>query len=118
MRINYQGFLLFSFFYLAILPAQAGNNNDSTSSKNGPIAAREIHTIETYGKHLLHISQEIDKDDLLTINPDVVFIMAGKNDMAQFHKPQAEHRFKSSYQKIISRLKQSGIETVLFNLPP
>ncbi|WP_339901632.1 GDSL-type esterase/lipase family protein [uncultured Cyclobacterium sp.] len=116
MRINYHGFLLFSFFYLALFPAQAENNNDSTSSKNGPIATLEIRTIETKGKHLLHISQEIDQD-LLSINPDVVFIMAGKNDMTQFHTPKAEHSFKSSYQKIISGLKQNGIETVLFNLP-
>ena len=115
MRFNYLDFILFHIFFLATLSVQAKYFNDSTLSKDA--VELDMHTKEINGLKLLHLWQSLDQDSL-AINPDVVFIMAGKNDIHQLHNPQAEHTFSSNYQKIISSFKQKGIETVLFNFPP
>ncbi|AEL27077.1 hypothetical protein Cycma_3354 [Cyclobacterium marinum DSM 745] len=115
MRFNYLDFILFHIFFLATLSVQAKYFNDSTLSKDA--VELDMHTKEINGLKLLHLWQSLDQDSL-AINPDVVFIMAGKNDIYQLHNPQAEHTFSSNYQKIISSLKQKGIETVLFNFSP
>ncbi|MEX0882779.1 MAG: GDSL-type esterase/lipase family protein, partial [Cyclobacteriaceae bacterium] len=50
--------------------------------------------------------------DIIDENPDMVFVMVGINDMINLHKFVDYHTFKKSYQKIITRLKEAGIETV------
>lgn len=75
MRFNYLDFILFHIFFLATLSVQAKYFNDSTLSKDA--VELDMHTKEINGLKLLHLWQSLDQDSL-AINPDVVFIMAGK----------------------------------------
>ncbi len=56
--------------------------------------------------------------DVLSENPEMVFIMVGMHDMINLHKFLDYGTFRKSYQQLITRLKNAGIETVLLNLTP
>ncbi|MBD3628967.1 GDSL-type esterase/lipase family protein [Cyclobacterium sp.] len=57
-------------------------------------------------------------EDVISENPDMVFIMVGIHDMINLHKFLDYGTYRKAYQKIISRLQHAGIETVLLNLIP
>lgn len=116
MQVYKQDFILLSFFFLASFLVQAKNSKDFITSENEKPMLSKSYMKEVRGQDLFHILQQVE-GDLLTIKPDVVFVMAGNNDKAQLKTPLEENNFKSTYQKIISTLKEKGIETVLFKLP-
>lgn len=65
----------------------------------------------------LDLLARLDKD-VLSENPDMVFIMVGIHDMINLHKFLDYGTYRKAYQKIITKLQQAGIETVLLNLIP
>ncbi|MDN3688829.1 GDSL-type esterase/lipase family protein [Cyclobacterium jeungdonense] len=69
------------------------------------------------GNNSLDLLARLDRD-VLSENPDMVFILAGMHDMINLHKFLDYGTFRKSYQKIINKLKDEGIETVLMSLTP
>jgi lysophospholipase L1-like esterase len=69
------------------------------------------------GNNSMDLLARLDRD-VLSENPDMVFIMVGMHDMINLHKFLDYGTFRKSYQQLISRLKKAGIETVLLNLTP
>jgi len=117
MPIKYLSFLLFTFIGSNITTLFAEDINDSTLVEIEHQSTWRIINKEAEGNNLLQLLQSLDTD-VLNENPDMVFLMAGMNDRIDLQKSLNDQNFKKTYQKIISRLKEEGIETVLLNLKP
>lgn len=56
--------------------------------------------------------------DVLALQPDIVIVMGGTNDMVNSRKLSSYQTFNANYQSIIEKLKAQNISVVIMNLLP
>ncbi|MFO7825443.1 MAG: GDSL-type esterase/lipase family protein [Cyclobacterium sp.] len=109
------GFLLASF---SLTLARTVFLKDSTLLEaKAPAPTWSIINKGAGNNNSLDLLARIDRD-VISENPDMVFIMVGIHDMINLHKFLDYGTYRKAYQKIINKLEQAGIETVLLNLTP
>jgi lysophospholipase L1-like esterase len=117
MRTKYLPLFFIMLIGSNILQLQAVCINDSTEVDIEKQSTWNIINKRAEGNNTFQLLERLERD-VLNECPDVVFLMAGMHDMIDLHKFLDHKTFRKVYQKIISRLKDSGIETVLINLTP
>jgi lysophospholipase L1-like esterase len=117
MPIKYLPLFIIILTGLNIIHLHAVCIKDTTSVEIEKQSTWNIINKGAEGNNTFQLLERLDTD-VLNECPDVVFLMAGIHDMIDLHKFLDHKTFKKTYQKIISRLKENGIETVLLNLTP
>ncbi|MEX2513813.1 MAG: GDSL-type esterase/lipase family protein [Cyclobacteriaceae bacterium] len=117
MHFKFLPLLIFFILSWGLCCAYSEWEKDSTQNEGTMDKTWTIINKGVGGNNCMDLLARI-QPDIIQENPDMVFIMVGVNDMINLHKFVDYHTFKKIYQKIITKLKQAGIETVLLNLTP
>ncbi|SHN12876.1 Lysophospholipase L1 [Cyclobacterium lianum] len=118
--MHFRFLFIFCALLLGLHTSRAGSFDakDSTLvAEKAPAAGWSILNKGAGNSNSLDLLGRIDKD-VISEKPDMVFIMVGIHDMINLHKFLDYGTYRKAYQKIIGKLRQAGIETVLLNLTP
>lgn len=102
--------LFLSIFFCSVFGITKGNSGEKTK-------AIEIHNIGISGNTSKDLRKRLDKD-LLSLQPDLIIIMVGTNDMLNSRKLVSLEDYEENLAYMLKQLKGSGSQVVLMSPPP